>query len=246
MTSFGLASEIDWLLPENNTKIKMIRHFGRLLKTPDSRLMKKVYTWDKQLNESQQIFSWSNEVKSILYDNNLNYLFDNQLMFPVKIVVKQLEKSLYSKQLAIVEAECRSKPKLRTFVTFKDFKNIPPHVYKPLSFLERKMISKIRLGILPIRLETARYLRPILPENERLCYCNNGEPECEYHVLFICEKYSNLRRLWLDKVTKPENFTILPKNERFDIILNEPNNVKYTAQYLIDLMDLRRLLNNLY
>ena len=57
VTSFGLASEIDWLLPENNTKIKMIRHFGRLLKTPDSRLMKKVYTWDKQLNESQQIFS---------------------------------------------------------------------------------------------------------------------------------------------------------------------------------------------
>ena len=108
------------------------------------------------------------------------------------------------------------------------------------------MISKIRLGILPIRLETARYLRPILPENERLCYCQNGEHECEYHVLFICVKYSNLRQLWLQKLTKPDNFTNLPRNERFDIVLNQPNNVKYTAQYIIDLMDLRRLLNDLY
>ena len=246
MTSFGLASELDWLLPENSTKIKMIRHFGRILKTPDYRLLKKVYIWDKRLNESQKIFSWSSEVKTILYDNNLNYLFDNQLMFPVKIIVKQLEKLLYRAQLVSIEAECRSKPKLRTFITFKDFENIPPHVYKSLSFLERKMISKIRLGILPIRLETARYLRPILPENERLCYCHNGEPECEYHVLFICVKYSNLRQLWLQKLTKPDNFTNLPRNERFDIVLNQPNNVKYTAQYIIDLMDLRRLLNDLY
>ena len=115
----------------------MIRHFGRILKTPDYRLLKKVYIWDKRLNESQKIFSWSSEVKTILYDNNLNYLFDNQLMFPVKIIVKQLEKLLYRAQLVSIETECRSKPKLRTFITFKDFENIPPHVYKSLSFLER-------------------------------------------------------------------------------------------------------------
>ena len=57
-------------------------------------------------------------------------------MFPVKDVVKQLSKSLENMQQIRVEIECKNKPKLRTFITFKDFNNLPPHVYKPLSFLE--------------------------------------------------------------------------------------------------------------
>ena len=246
VTSFGLVSEIHWLLPQSQTKLKMIRHFGRLLKMPDYRLMKKVYNWDKTLNDSQQIFSWSSEIKSILYDNNLNHVYDAQLMFPVKNIVKQLEECLFKNQLVIVENECRAKPKLRTFVTFKDFKNISPHIFKPLSFLERKTISKTRLGILPIRIETARFLRPIVPENERFCFCLSGENESEYHVLFICEKYANLRQIWLNKLTKPENFSILSSQDKFKIVLNEASNVKYSAQFIIDLMDLRRLLNDLY
>ena len=208
--------------------------------------MKKVYNWDKTLNDSQQIFSWSSEIKSILYDNNLNHVYDAQLMFPVKNIIKQLEECLFKNQLVIVENECRAKPKLRTFVTFKDFKNISPHIFKPLSFLERKTISKTRLGILPIRIETARFLRPIVPKNERFCFCLSGENESEYHVLFICEKYANLRQIWLNKLTKPENFSILSSQDKFKIVLNEASNVKYSAQFIIDLMDLRRLLNDLY
>ena len=137
-------------------------------------------------------------------------------------------------------------PKLRTFVTFKDFKTLSPHVYKPLSFLERKIISKTRLGILPIRLETARYLRPIVPEEQRLCYCNSGQVESEYHVIFSCVKYDNLRHLWLTKITKPDNFLTLSGGEKFHLAFNEPANIKYTAQFLVDIMDLRRLKNNLY
>ena len=246
VTSYGLVSEIGWLLPENQAKLKMIRYFGRLLKTPSHRLMKKVYIWDKKLNESQELFSWTNEIKTIFYNCNLNHVYDAQLMFPVKTIVKQLEESLYKMQLVRVEDICRNKPKLRTFVTFKNFNDLPAHVFKPLSFLERKTLSKIRLGILPIRIETARYLRPIVPENQRYCYCNTGEPESEYHVLFICGKYDNLRQVWLSKLNKPPDFSTLPHHDKFKVVLNDPKNVKYTAQFLIDMLDLRRLLNNLY
>lgn len=173
-------------------------------------------------------------------------MYDAQLMFPVKNIVKQLEESLYKMQLVRVEDICRNKPKLRTFVTFKNFNDLPAHVFKPLSFLERKTLSKIRLGILPIRIETARYLRPMVPENQRYCYCNTGEPESEYHVLFVCGKYDHLRQVWLAKLNKPPDFSTLLHHDKFKVVLNDPNNVKYTAQFLIDMLDLRRLLNNLY
>ena len=209
VASFGLISELVWLMPHYKSHIRMIRHFGRIMKMPNNRLMKKVYIWDKYLNESKQILSWSSEVKSVLFDSSLTQVYDGQQIFPVKSIIKQIKAEMLKNQRLILENECKAKPKLRTFITFKDFESIPPHVYKHLTFLERKIISKTRLGILPIRLETARYVRPILPEEQRLCYCNTGLVESEQHVIFVCVKYENLRKMWLTKLVKPDQFHLL-------------------------------------
>ena len=246
VASFGLVSEVDWLMPHFQTQIKMIQHFARVMRTASHRLMYRVFMWDRQLNASGQISSWSSEIKSVLYEHNLNSVFDNQQIFVSKDIVGQLKVSMNILQRQLVQTECVSKPKLRTFVTFKDYQILPPHVGKPLSFLECKILSKVRLGILPIRLETARYLRPTLPENERLCYCQSGEIECEHHVIFSCNKYENLRATWLTTLSKPDNFLTLPSSEKFKLVLNKPENVRHTAQFVIKLMDLRRLLNDQY
>ena len=64
-----------------------------------------------------------------------------------------------------------------------------------MSFIQRKFLAKCRLGCLPIRLETGRFCRPILAENERVCqvclengvtdYQYKNEIESEIHLLFI-------------------------------------------------------------
>ena len=182
VTSFGLVSEMDWLLPHLQSQTKMIQHFGRIMRTSSNRLMYRVFVWDCKLNETEQIKTWSSEVKTILYENNLNHIYDRQQIFPIKSTINELKKSMIKIQQDLLKANCASKPKLRTFITFKDFQTLPPHVGKPLSFIERKVISKLRLGILPIRLETARYLRPVVPEDQRLCYCDSEEVETELYV----------------------------------------------------------------
>ena len=154
---------------------------------------------------------------------------------------------MFEKQRQLVKVECEKKPKLRTFMQFKDFQTLPaPHVGKPLSFVERRTISKLRLGILPLRVETARYTRPIIPESERLCYCKSGDIESEYHALFSCCVYNDLRQGWLNKICIPDNFLVLPGEEKLSLVLNHPENVKPTAQFLIQLMDLRHLKNKDY
>ena len=153
---------------------------------------------------------------------------------------------MYELQHQIARNECQNKQKLRTFMLLKDFGPLPPHVGKPLSFVERKSISKLRLGILPLRIETARYIRPILPENQRLCYCDSGEIESEYHAIFICVKYTNLRDAWLKKICIPSNFHELEMSEKFSLILNKPENVRLTSQYIVSFMDLRCLINKAY
>ena len=50
----------------------------------------------------------------------------------------------------------------------------------------------------------------------------------------------------MNKLLKPENIDAMSNPDKLKITLNEPCNVKYTAQFLIDILDHRPLLNNVY
>ena len=98
------------------------------------------------------------------------------------------------------------------------------YLSKPLSFMQRKTLAKCRLGCIPIRLETGRYVKPRLLENERTCeLCmrdNIFEIENETHVIFHCSSYKGIRKNDFDKL---------------DYVLNEGDNFKATAHYLINI-----------
>ena len=99
----------------------------------------------------------------------------------------------------------------------KNDKNMSDHFSNCEHILE---ICKEHKNIPTIRLETARYLRPIVSEDQRLCYCDSGAVESEFHILFICKKYSNLREAWMTRLTKPDQFHQLPPQEKFKLVLN--------------------------
>ena len=133
-------------------------------------------------------------------------------------------------------------PKLRTFVKFKDFFSTPSYLTKPLSFIQRKFLAKTRLGCLEIRIETGRYSRPRLPEASRICLAcpePTNQVENEYHFIFECEAYRDERLIWIDKLTIPNNFSTLLHSQKLKIVLNDHNNVKLSAQYLINIYDKR-------
>ena len=164
----GVLAEMNWLEPRSRTQIRMIRHFKRLTKLPDHRLTKKVFLWDRTLNDSSNIKTWAHEIKEILCRNNKEYLYDSPY-FCIQSTVKELQESLIEKDQTKWEVDCRKKPKLRTFVVFKEFKTETSYLFKPLSFVQRKFMAKLRLGVLSLHIETGRFLRPRLPAEERLC-----------------------------------------------------------------------------
>ena len=75
----------------------------------------------------------------------------------------------------------------------------------------------------------------------RLCLsgCNSLAIEDESHVIFYCSVYNNLRIAWLNKIVTPPNFIDLENNEKLKIVLNSPENVKVTAQFLVDICNVR-------
>ena len=116
--------------------------------------------------------------------------------------------------------DSHNKPKLRTFVVFKDFKHETSYLLKPLSFVQRKSLAKLRLGVLTLRIETGRFVRPRLPAEERLgLICNSGEVEDEAHFLLRCDTYNMERRRLFEKIEDPVSFALLPDKEKLQILL---------------------------
>ena len=83
--------------------------------------------------------------------------------------------------------------------------------------------------------------------------CNNSvqgnhgghQVKNEHHFIFICCTYDNLRREWLEKITVPDNFNNLEQCEKLSIVLNHPDNVKPTSQFIISAFDMRsKIINN--
>ena len=49
---------------------------------------------------------------------------------------------------------------------------------------------------------------------------------------------------WMQKVTKPENFTNLDEDTKLKVVLNDPSNVKTTAQFIVDAFNMRHKMLN--
>ena len=213
----------------------------------NNRLTRKIFNWDKTFtNEGHS--TWYSEVKSIFTSNCLESSFEASTLFDLKEIVDKVQSSMLGSQQNSLKIQCEAMPKLRVFKTFKEFDTTPCYITKPMSFIQRKFISKLRLGCLEIRMETGRYARPRLPAEARLCQvCENEDQEVEdeLHFLFKCRSLEDTRLTWLNSLEKPANFVNLPHNEMLGIVLNNHSNVKQTAQYIIDIFDKRsKILNN--
>ena len=154
--SHGVISEINWLLPELRKQIKIIRFYSRLQKLDSSRILKRVYLWDQFLNDYNFVNTWSSEVKQIFVDINKPEMLYNVCNQPVKCFIDNLKSLMLFEQQNRLKISCRTFPKLRTFVELKNFHLTSPCLTLPLSFTQRSLITKARLGILPLRLETVR------------------------------------------------------------------------------------------
>ncbi len=133
--------------------------------------------------------------------------------------------------------EMIKKPKLRTYITFKNAYEVEPHT---LSFMNRKhrsYLAQYRCGILPLSIETGRW--GSIPLEDRNCkMCDSLVVEDEYHFIFHCSLYNNIR----DQFLHVGN-TILNINEKNEIdkikMFMSKEFVGYFAKIISDIIEVR-------
>ena len=248
----GLRSEMGWMEPRSRSQIRMFRYFLKLKKMPDDRLTKKMFIYDQYfMQQNQNLQCWSSEIKQIIIRNNLVFSVDT---VPPKLLCKNLENILLTKDVAMFKTQCAKSPKLRTYNSlFSPFDGqclAENFTRLCLPFIVRKRLSQLRLGVLPLRVETDRYQRVKIDASERFCKqpkCTNNdvsvavktfEVENEFHFLVKCREYDQLRYVLFSHLSCPE-FDQLNDQNKFCFMLTRPHVARLVGQFIIDAFDLR-------
>ena len=220
----ALRGELGWNDVYIDRWINMVRFWNRLLKLEDNRLTSRVFQWDWNLSMYNK--NWCSDIKGIFNEVNLLTNFNNKLICDIE----QITASLKEQDITFWSSSISNKPKLRTYINFKDTLTTEQYVTAFLPKYQRSALSKFRCGVLPLKIETGRYCG-ISVEN-RLCeFCNKNEIENELHFLCNCTLYDDLRKILYDTTTtKYPHFSDLGVTEQF-CLLNKHEQLN-TSKYI--------------
>ena len=77
-----------------------------------------------------------------MHSCNLHAIYDNNVPFSLKHVVQSIKQTFIKDQAFYLKSESEEMPKLRTFLRFKQFDQLPAYVNKPLTFFTKKTPCK--------------------------------------------------------------------------------------------------------
>ena len=131
--------------------------------------------------------------------------------------------------------------KLRTYRCYKVNLEVEKYLLLNLHRLQRRTLAMLRIGVLPLEIETGRYAKPKTPLSERLCgLCNIDTIEDERHFLLHCPLYDDQRdALFRCAINVNRHFVSLSNEGKFVFLMTEPRIQSYLAKS-VNLMYNRR------
>ena len=206
----GMYGDMGWMKPYMGRYICMIRFWNRLINMENSRLTKQFFNWDYECKTG-----WSKEIENVFTQLNLEEYFIDKRVCSLDSALNQIQIISSEKWVE----ELASKPKLRTYVTYKTEFGLESYISSNMSRQRRSLMAQFRLGILPITFETGRFIN--IPLQDRKCtICDLNEVEVVKHFLCICPVYNNIRSTRYTKAnTISSEFSTLNMSERFIFLM---------------------------
>ena len=203
----------------------MIRFWNRLLSLDDSRLTKRVFLAIHARNTTK----WCRSLCDIMAETGMEDNFWYMMPCDLKLCLEKLMDVYIKKWKGLLPR----KPKLRTYITFKNHFFTENYVKINLDRNQRSVLSQLRCGILPLHLETGRFCNTKLEDRKcQICCTEAVETEC--HFLFDCSFYQTERNAFYESLLDYPNFLLLSEDKKLNMLFTfEPRKLaKYTVKIL--------------
>ena len=217
----ALEGDIGWMSCKTRHNVNMIRLWNRYINMNDTRLTKRVFLWDYEMCKN-----WCLEVKQIFNSIEYHSVFEDKEICDIKTV----QSRLVDKRNYVWKESLPQKPKLRTYVKFKENIYTESYVKNCVHRRRRSLLAQFRLGILPLHIETGRFRGKSL--EERVCLlCGNGDIENEIHFVCSCSIYNNLRRELYSKLTNDGFVTLSDEEKCIFLVQNHWKDLSLYIEY---------------
>ena len=195
--------EMDWIDCRQRRWLDMLRLFNRLNSMDSSRIPKIVLDWDSHLG----LDTWYFEIKQIAIILGMTGITESNNEYDLT----QAYNSCLEYNRKLWSNEAFLKPKLRTFTKIHNFNSKQVLANSSVSRYQRSLLSQLKFGILPLKIETDRYQG--IPAENRICkLCDTNLPEDELHFLFLYPALSHIRNLYV-----PRNILLSDTNYVFKL-----------------------------
>ena len=229
----AMQLEMDWLDVRYQRWIEMVRLRNRFVNMEEHRLPLMIHNWDVSLDRN----TWANQVTHILQYANMYEGTTHLSHIDLDVLTARLKRLNREKWM---KSAC-AMPKLRTFVDIYDECDHRGLVYANLTRRQRSMVTKLKIGILPLAIETGRFLD--VPLEYRTCQiCEDNLLEDEYHFLLYCEGLKDTRSEfftgynWLEDLEDPTDKIALIK------LWVNSHNLRKSAKFIEEMMEERKSL----
>ncbi len=230
----GFVGDMGWLDNVSRWKIERIRLWNRLIETKHDRLVKKIILWDIDMYSRTNKSNFSSHVNQICSDLDYKECFTNKEVLNLPNVKLKLLECFESKWRRKVE----SMDKLDIYSKIKTTFGSERYLLINIDRYEKSLLSQLRYGILPLRVETGRFIGE--KHNDRTCtLCNSGNVEDQLHFLFHCNLYNPQRQdLYVKAREKIDGWDNMTENDKLFQLFSKLTRI--LAKYVKNIFLIRR------
>ena len=193
----------------------MVKYWLRILKMNTDRYLNHAY--HEQCNLAERgVECWAKALKSILFHYGFAEAWYNQGVGNEILFLSEFKQRCKDIEFQQWHVEICSYSRLNTYKLFKHTLTVEPYLVSTMKPIFKSMITSFRLSNHPLNIEQGRR-KNIVKEN-RLCICNDGCIENEYHFLLQCELYKTLRDKYI-----PEQYSTNPNLNKFTNLMSTSN-----------------------
>ena len=235
-TNIGVLLELGQVPLKLYAQKNAIKNWNRIAKLKEANTLV-ILSYENALIHE---LSWSGLIKTNLSSiGMMNIFLENRKDLNCHINIFQRLIDIFH-QNAFAEMD-KASSKLRTYKQLKTTIGFEPYIDRIPCPKERSTLSKFRLSNHTLMIEKGRHNR--IEKDLRFCpFCPN-KIEDEAHFLLSCKKFSNQREIYFNKINNASgHFKFLDNTEKFIFLLTNDKIIRYTAQYLLENLELRESL----
>ena len=184
-----------------NCYVKCVKYWIKLLSLPENCLLKACYDMlFIQCNAGR--LNWASDIKLLLYRYGFGYIWEAQYVEDWDLFVKEFKVRLKDCDRQLWSSGIEEMSKLDVYRSFKTSFSVEIYLLLNIPRRLRSALARFRISNHDLECERGRYSKTIM--EDRLCkLCGQQNKifiETEFHVIFECEYYSDLRNVYIDKI----------------------------------------------